>query len=64
MDPRERKNKITGAREDEGAEKRTTYFLQGVHRRHSWGGKGWQSRRATAPDGSLRSISQVTGCHI
>lgn len=43
MDPRERKNKTTGAREDEGAEKRTTYFLQGVHRRHSWGGKGWQA---------------------
>lgn len=42
-DPRERENKATGAREDEGAEKRTTYFLQGVHRRHSWGGKGWQA---------------------
>lgn len=43
MDPRERENKTTGAREEEGAEKRITYFLQGVHRRHSWGGKGWQA---------------------
>lgn len=57
MDPREERNKATGARVNEGADPRTTHFLQGVHRGQTWeGGAG----RLAVKENNTRMKSEVS----